>query len=288
MTHQYTSSFLNSTTNLIRSLFPIKQLIQLLPQKRVQSQSINIDEPAFWNDKTINRRSSNRLPHVTQLDLTHINRLHTASINGMTSQFSPSSVNILSQQTTSSTGPSQSSEPVDLNRKASQSTSIGQFVQPPSTTPVVEMQPALRMRPLTNSVMADSSPQSTFVSGSGSLSSVSQQSSQPTRFTMVQLPTQTTSSGYSETTTSAATSSVSVLPVAAPIPALDHAHQPATANSNQQFTFSNLNQPVRAQSTQSTFASARYGLDGIIAVAIFGGFIFLSAIIAIIVIIIRR
>lgn len=43
--------------------------------------------------------------------------------------------------------------------------------------------------------------------------------------------------------------------------------------------------PIRSQ---NTLASAKYSLDGIIAVAIFGGFIFLGAIITIIVIIIRR
>lgn len=64
-----------------------------------------------------------------------------------------------------------------------------------------------------------------------------------------------------------------------------HHHHHHASVSNGQNVLASFSTPVRAH---NTLAGAKYSLDGIIAVAIFGGFIFLGAIITIIVIIIRR
>lgn len=66
----------------------------------------------------------------------------------------------------------------------------------------------------------------------------------------------------------------------------NHNHN-SNSNSNHHHNnvLASFSPPVRSH---NTLASAKYSLDGIIAVAIFGGFIFLGAIITIIVIIIRR
>lgn len=63
-----------------------------------------------------------------------------------------------------------------------------------------------------------------------------------------------------------------------------HHHHPSVMGGGQN-VLASFSPPVRAH---NTLAGAKYSLDGIIAVAIFGGFIFLGAIITIIVIIIRR
>lgn len=64
-----------------------------------------------------------------------------------------------------------------------------------------------------------------------------------------------------------------------------HHHQPSGISGGGQSVLASFSPPVRAH---NTFGGPKYSLDGIIAVAIFGGFIFLGAIITIIVIIIRR
>lgn len=64
-------------------------------------------------------------------------------------------------------------------------------------------------------------------------------------------------------------------------------HQQHVLSSQQQNVLASFS-PTPSRAAHNTLASAKYSLDGIIAVAIFGGFIFLGAIITIIVIIIRR
>lgn len=63
------------------------------------------------------------------------------------------------------------------------------------------------------------------------------------------------------------------------------AHNTNNNNNHHSSVLASFSTPIRSH---NTLASAKYSLDGIIAVAIFGGFIFLGAIITIIVIIIRR
>lgn len=79
--------------------------------------------------------------------------------------------------------------------------------------------------------------------------------------------------------TTTTTTMSSVMSTASQTPAHQGAH-PQHPN-----VLASYNQPARAH---NNLANAKYSLDGIIAVAIFGGFIFLGAIITIIVIIIRR
>jgi len=89
----------------------------------------------------------------------------------------------------------------------------------------------------------------------------------------------------SPSTTSASTSSSSTATtLASAQPAGGHQHH-ASHHQAGHNVLASFSPPVRSH---NTLASAKYSLDGIIAVAIFGGFIFLGAIITIIVIIIRR
>lgn len=321
------SSFANITTNFFLSLYPINQLVKILhltPKKhlnsdhhsnreRQQHEQPQIESTTQQTTQTLpTRRTTKRttkLPHVTRSDLFNINRIHSASLNGLATQFqssqNPAPVELASTPVQpNSNNNNNLMDSQEQTRKASQSSSVSQFVVPPavqldssSSTPTAPSQPP--MRP--SRVNVPQSTQFTLQPATSPASSIS--SSRPpvtpnliNKFSPTLQTTQTDSGPQLATTNSIsihhsnsnnnnnpfAGSSTASSTTSSTTMSANH-HQLGVTSQN---VLGSLGGSVRA--SHNSLASTKYSLDGIIAVAIFGGFIFLGAIITIIVIIIRR
>lgn len=249
------------------------------------------------------RRSSVR---VTRSDLLTIHQMHAASLNGLAGQF----VSIAAgtgtsgqQQHTnshqhypnerpSSTGAAATAATTNqvindsdlMNRRpAAQSSSVSQQVvgppqqqHPQQPPPVVELSPATGNRRDPGAPLAANKPndQQQPVSGGGGSNYESAATANPyTSSPVSHLPTSTIASTVMTTKTIPTTTASAT-------------NQPLSSSHQNGNVLASFSPP--AVRPHNALANAKYSLDGIIAVAIFGGFIFLGAIITILVIIIRR
>lgn len=268
--------------------------------------------------------NTTRLPRVTRSDLLGINQIHAASLNGLGGQFSQQQQPPVVQPQVEP--PIVSSEQRKPAQSASVSQFANPASEPPvaAQQPPVIVNPQQRVVPgqrvaqttttATTAAAASSPAQlpALFTTSNPqqvaqSTASRQQQQSAPgqqggqqssNKFAFLQ-PLQPVVGGQPATTGGydsapiASTNSISVHSTASgPMPAgsghhLLHGQAPTVSGGHHPAgsVLASFQPPIRPH---NGLANAKYSLDGIIAVAIFGGFIFLGAIITILVIIIRR
>lgn len=263
------------------------------------------------------RRTSVR---VTRSDLISINQMHAASLNGLAGQFVAVAAGTGSSQLATSGHQHHSNQATDLGnnqidssansiqigveqqvhrRPAAQSSSVSQqFVGPPvaqsQPPPVLELsQPSSTVpsgasperspiRPAQSSTSRPNQATSLFPESTGSSINPFGSSQITTGYSTTPGLLQTTKPAPSTTNSVAAittTTAATTPTTTSNTPALNSIHQSGNV-------LASFSPPVARP--HNALANAKYSLDGIIAVAIFGGFIFLGAIITILVIIIRR
>lgn len=264
-----------------------------------------------------NRNPQMSPPHVTQTDLIIVNRIHAASLNGLPGQF-------VGASQAATAGTIDPPDQTQLSRKPQQVSSQAgvQFNQVPSTSeqPPFDISSSPSTQPPTTQLrlkppnpqqgnrQQTSQPVEPLSQSHGPLATTNSISVHPgvqpihqVNSIFASLPsssstTQTsTLASIASSSTSGAVSSTGGTFSTAPSPASinggyssppsHHPHNFKTQPSGSNIMASSFQPPVRSQ---NSLASTKYSLDGIIATAIFGGFIFLGAIITIIVIILRR
>ena len=262
-----------------------------------------------------NVRQTTRLPRVTRSDLLNIHQIHAASLNGLASQFTGAAETrqqqAAAQQQTdfdrtksaaadqlklfgaqlkpqtqappSSAGGASSTTPA--TGSGSLSSSATRFAASTPTVRLSSQQPPSNLydsSPLatTNSISVHSSA-SRAGSGGSPFQSTAAAAAASSTSTVAATQTTTTTTTQAAPTTGASNAN-------APFGLSPPAHHHSAGNVLASYG-SAANNVFRAQQhNQNALANAKYSLDGIIAVAIFGGFIFLGAIITILVIIVRR
>lgn len=269
---------------------------------------------------TTNSRSSslynrkNASPKLTNADLLNLHLYHAASLNGLAGQSTPAApiqapsapqqpqTQLLPEPKNDSPLPSfsttiTSSSSTSPTTSSAQSTSVSQFAAPPQQqqqqqvstvlTPavvVVSTQPPqqqqstpfqhqnMNMNRLPSNRFSSFTPTQQFENNNNNIQNIhSSITTQPALASTPAVSSIVPSVLTTLTSTSTPSSNPNVLP------SLAQQQHKTIANSH-----------LHPLQSHNSLANAKYSLDGIIAVGIFGGFIFLGTIITIIVIIIRR